>query len=593
MKFAARFIITVAAVSLLVPGLWADNTAKPVPTATKDKLVNFQPISRPAAKAKPAGLTSLPLRPRLLAQSAAGVGSTPSDRSSSSTSSSRARSPQSAGQSMSNDRVTPKGDFFLGYSYIRAMPRDAGNRIVWLHGGDANLAINLNRVLGIVIDFAGYHSNTVALRGIFSPPSNVVNADGNFYSAMAGPRLSSRHEKWTPFVHALFGAAQARSVTLARCATNCTVLPRETNFGMALGGGLDVNVSHSVAIRLIQAEYFMTRFKDPTLRNGQNGLRNNVRASAGIVFRFGGNPPPPPPPPPNRPPVVSCSADKPGVFTGSSDAIAIRAQASDPDNDSLTYTWSTNGGAVEGTGPEVRWNSAGAAAGSYTVKGRVDDGRGGTADCSVDVRVDAQPNRPPTMSCSVERTPIQPGERTKITATATDPDNDPLTYTWEASGGKIIGTDATVEFDSTGAAPGNYTVTGHVSDGKGATADCSASVDVQAPPAPAQASKLNQCDYHAAGSARTDNECKRILDDVALRLKNDPKATVVIVGFADPKEPRAAKLAQSRADNAKAFLGEKGIDASRITTRTGKAESGAGTANRRVEVILVPEGATY
>jgi outer membrane protein OmpA-like peptidoglycan-associated protein len=197
------------------------------------------------------------------------------------------------------------------------------------------------------------------------------------------------------------------------------------------------------------------------------------------------------------------------------------------------------------------------------------------------------------MSCAVERTPIQPGERTKITATASDPDNDTLTYTWKASGGQVVGTGANVEFDSTGLAAGNYTVSGHVDDGKGGAADCSASIDVQAPPAPPAASKVNQCDYHAAASARTDNECKRILDDVALRLKNDPKATAVIVGFADPKEPRAAKLAQSRADNAKKFLGEKGIDASRIQTRTGKAEGGAAAANRRIDIILVPEGATY
>ena len=118
---------------------------------------------------------------------------------------------------------------------------------------------------------------------------------------------------------------------------------------------------------------------------------------------------------------------------------------------------------------------------------------------------------------------------------------------------------------------------------------------MQQPPPPPQATKVGDCGYTKAGVARFDNLCKRVGDDVALRLKNDPNAKLVIVGFADPKEPKAAKLAASRADLAKAYLGEKGIDASRITTRTGEASKEKGTEkeNRRVEFVFVPEGATY
>ena len=84
-------------------------------------------------------------------------------------------------------------------------------------------------------------------------------------------------------------------------------------------------------------------------------------------------------------------------------------------------------------------------------------------------------------------------------------------------------------------------------------------------------------------------------DDVALRMSNDPNAKLVIVGYADPKEPKPDKLAQQRADGAKKYLIEKGIDASRISTRVGTAstEKGQEKANRRVEFIFVPEGATY
>jgi len=77
--------------------------------------------------------------------------------------------------------------------------------------------------------------------------------------------------------------------------------------------------------------------------------------------------------------------------------------------------------------------------------------------------------------------------------------------------------------------------------------------------------------------------------------QNDPNAKLVIVGFADAKEPRSAKVAATRADLAKAYLGEKGIDASRVSTRAGEAskEKGMEKENRRVDFVIVPEGATY
>jgi outer membrane protein OmpA-like peptidoglycan-associated protein len=86
-----------------------------------------------------------------------------------------------------------------------------------------------------------------------------------------------------------------------------------------------------------------------------------------------------------------------------------------------------------------------------------------------------------------------------------------------------------------------------------------------------------------------------VLDDVSLRLKNDPNAKLVITGYADGHEPKAAKLADTRADLAKKYLGEKGIDASRVSTRKGTAstEKGAEKENRRVDFTFVPEGATY
>jgi hypothetical protein len=51
---------------------------------------------------------------------------------------------------------------------------------------------------------------------------------------------------------------------------------------MTAGGGFDLRVSSYIAVRPVQAEYFMTKFPD-----GANDRQNNFRFGAGIVLRLG------------------------------------------------------------------------------------------------------------------------------------------------------------------------------------------------------------------------------------------------------------------------------------------------------------------
>ena len=488
-------------------------------------------------------------------------------------------SPAPAASSSPDDstpgRLVPKYELAGMYSYINFNPGEAFPNFN-NNGGTGSFTYNLNKYLGLTAE-AGFYSFSRRIDPV------VGKVEGGFQTYMAGPRLNLRRDHFVPFAEILFGAMRANG--------QVTGNGQYDSFALAAGGGVDVVFNKHIAWRFAQIDYLRTYVSgiwvDPNFR------QNSVRLGTGIVFRWGF--PTPPPPPPAGPPTASCSASPAAVIEGSNDPSAIHVTAASPASLPLTYTYTATGGTVDGTGPDVRWNPSGLAIGSYTVNAKVDDGKGGTATCATDIAVTKRPNRPPVISCAPERNPIIAGERVAIRSTASDPDGDPLTYSYSTTGGQVSGNGPTAQFDSTGLSAGSYTITCTADDGQGGRTSGTTRVDVQQPAPPPQATKVGDCGYNKVGAARFDNACKRVGDDVALRLKNEPNAKVVIVGYADKKEPKAEKLAQQRADGAKKYLGEKGIDASRISTRVGTAstEKGSEKENRRVDFIFVPEGATY
>ncbi|MGO9086225.1 MAG: OmpA family protein [Candidatus Sulfotelmatobacter sp.] len=89
----------------------------------------------------------------------------------------------------------------------------------------------------------------------------------------------------------------------------------------------------------------------------------------------------------------------------------------------------------------------------------------------------------PTAACSVQPTQVMVGE--PITATVAGSNFNPkhsVTYAWSGNGGQVTGKDTTASIDTSNVAPGNYTVTAHVTDpkaNKNNEASCSASYTVK------------------------------------------------------------------------------------------------------------------
>ncbi|MFI5173473.1 MAG: Ig-like domain-containing protein, partial [Terriglobia bacterium] len=295
-------------------------------------------------------------------------------------------------------------------------------------------------------------------------------------------------------------------------------------------------------------------------------------------------------------PGATCTVQSPSIMQGRT--TQVTALISDFDLDSVSYNWSSNGGKVSGTGSNVVFDSTDAAPGTYVVTAKVADKKGNQAMCSVNVTVEAppKPNQNPTVTCSADRTTLIEGESTKVHASASDPDGDPLTYAWSASAGRIVGTGADVTYDSAGAAAGStVTVSVEVSDGRGGTARCSTTLQVNAAPKP----KPEPVSCLSAGfpgnSSRINNVDKACLDDVTLKMQNDPGSSLTITGFSDRSETAAKALAKRRAEATKAYLvKEKKLDANRIGAESAAPVKGATDEekkkNRRIEIMFYPEG---
>jgi outer membrane protein OmpA-like peptidoglycan-associated protein len=289
----------------------------------------------------------------------------------------------------------------------------------------------------------------------------------------------------------------------------------------------------------------------------------------------------------NYAPTASVEPSSFNVVQGES--VNLRCVAADQNNDPLTYAWTVDGQKLAAEGPQITFGTEGRKPGAYEVTCTASDGEASASAASKgNIRERIIPNQPPTTECLTTTVDVASGGSIELRAKASDPDGDKLNYSWTSSGGSVSGAGETATFNAAGVNAGSYTVTVTVDDGRGGKASCSMTVNVSE----RLSVTKEKCGYFAPGGARVDNCAKAILDDLAVRMKNDPKLRANVIGYTDSREGK--KLGEKRAKAVAAYLEKQGVESSRMTITNGGVNNPVGDnkktsgrkLNRRVEIEL-------
>ena len=197
----------------------------------------------------------------------------------------------------------------------------------------------------------------------------------------------------------------------------------------------------------------------------------------------------------------------PAVIGTGEEVFASIQNASDSDNDSLTFSWEGVGLTDNGTNNSVVL--AQPTPGVYEVSLIVDDGTGATNSRYV-TKATYEVNAAPLAQFNLPEK-AAPGDLMQLDASASsDPNGDRLTYSWLVNGVEVATTPiATYTFTQ----PGDFSVTLKVTDQKGvsnSTTELSKSIHLNAAPVPVidaiSLSSLAKIDFSATNSTDAESE---------------------------------------------------------------------------------------
>ncbi len=460
--------------------------------------------------------------------------------------------------------LQPKAEVYGGYSWLNPNGYvDWGKVPSIANGWDGSGTFYLPsaRNLGIVLDGSGHYNSTYSNVGL----------------GMLGVQYKFRNDQFSPFVRVMVGSAHIEPAGLNS----------EWRLAVAAGGGFDLTLTNLISLRIAQADWVYTSY-NPGLYNNHTSSWNMARLSAGVVFNLGNYY--------TAPISAACTATPASVMAGEPVTVTTHGTNFDPKH-KLTYAWTTTGGKLDTANAEsARVDTTGLNDGTYTANATITDPKGpklhNVANCGANFAIN-NPHNPPQVVCQANPTTVKSGESATITANATSPDKGVTiaSYSFSAPQGKLTPSGNTATLDTTGLPGTTVPVTVTATDSRGLTGSCTAQVGVIEEIKCVSVEDWGECTFekNPKKPGRVDNDCKDVLDKMALRLQQNPNGKLSVVGFTDDTEViKMKELGAQRSVNVKYYmvqdeLGPK-VDGSRIEPREG------GTKGKATHFYFVPEG---
>jgi outer membrane protein OmpA-like peptidoglycan-associated protein len=493
------------------------------------------------------------------------------------------------------DQPAPKWELYGGYSYFypnsnihgqlpgAPLPFPGTNLESNPRGVGASITYDFNNWFGLTLDTSTHWGSG---EGTFARRID----DAAFSNLSFGPKVTFRHEHFSPFVEVLVGDHRLMPDAFHDI----------DKLGVMLGGGIDVNLSRHVALRLIRADYVLSSY-----HYGPPGIPSTdvrgVRLQAGLNFMFGGEAP-------RVSPTAACTVQPTEVFAGEPVTATASGSNFNPKR-TVTYSWNGTGVKVSGSDASTQIDTTGLQPGSYAVTANLNDGsKHGFASCSA--RFTVKEPRPPVISCSANPASVRTGGTSTITSNASSPDGRRLSYSYTASSGDISGNGDTTTLSTRGAQPGRITVTCNANDDRNPplTASSTTTVNVEAPPPPAPEIKQLEARlalhsiYFQTARPTAENPQGGLVDsqaEILITLANDyknylkykPDAHLILGGHADPRgsEEYNKGLTDRRVDRTKNFLVEHGVPADHIETRSFGETDNLTTEQVKEQIAQNPE----